>query len=119
MDVANKEYITYRYSEAGFEAVEGRPVVSVLVSALAEQQGVVIEEEMSLHGLEPGQLLHSHRRPLMADPHAEASLHHHPAQLAEVALGGQTGGQIDELQVRSSSLLLPAQYTLHGLYPST
>lgn len=75
------------YSEAGFEAVEGRPVGGVLVSPLAEEQGVVVEEEVSLHGLEPGQLLHPHRRPLMADPHAEASLHHHPAQLAEVTLG--------------------------------
>lgn len=75
------------YSEAGFEAVEGRPVGCVLVSALAEEQGVVVQEEMSLHGLEPGQLLHSHRCPLVADPHAEASLDHHPAQLAEITLG--------------------------------
>lgn len=74
------------YSEAGFEAVERRPVMSVLVSALAEEQGVIIEEEMSLHGFEPGQLLHSHRCPLMADPHTEAALHHHTAQLAEVTL---------------------------------
>lgn len=66
----------------------------VLVSAFAEEQGVVIEEEMSLHGFEPGQLFHSHRCPLMADPHAEGSLHHHSAQLAEVTLGEtQTGGQ--------------------------
>lgn len=48
---------------------------------------MVVQEEMSLHGLEPGQLLHPHRCPLVADPHAEASLHHHPTQLAEVALG--------------------------------
>lgn len=76
----------YCYSEAGFEAVEERPVVVVLVSALAEEKGVVIEEEMSLHGFEPGQLLHSHRCPLMADPHAEAPLHQHPAQLTKVTL---------------------------------
>lgn len=82
----------YCYSEAGFEAVEGRPVVVVLVSALAEEQGVVVEEEMPLHGFEPGQLFHPHRCPLMADPHAEASLQHHAAQLAEVALGP---GQVD------------------------
>lgn len=86
----------YCYSEAGFEAVEGCPVVVVLVSALAEEQGVFVEEEMSLHGFEPGQLFHSHRCPLMANPHAEAPLHHHAAQLAEVTLGQtdrQTGGQ--------------------------
>lgn len=63
----------------------------VLISALAEEQSKVVEEEMPLHGFEPGQLLHSHRCPLMADPHAEASLHHHSAQLAEVPLG-ETGG---------------------------
>lgn len=74
------------YSEAGFEAVERRPVVSVLVPPLAEEQRVLVEEEMSLHGLEPGQLLHAHRRPLVADPHAEAALQHHAAQLAQVAL---------------------------------
>lgn len=82
------------YSEAGFEAVEGRPVVSVVIPALAEEQGEVIEEEVSLHGFEPGQLLHAHRCPLMADPHAEAALQHHSAQLAEVALRW-TYGQTD------------------------
>lgn len=93
------------YSEAGFEAVEGRPVGGVLVSPLAEEQGVVVEEEVSLHGLEPGQLLHPHRRPLMADPNAEASLHHHPAQLAEVTLG-QTDRQTDG-RCRTSAILAP------------
>lgn len=70
--------------------------MSVLVSALAEEQSVLIEEEVPLHWFESGQLLHSHRCPLMADPHAETSLQHHPAKLAEVTLGQtdtQTGGQ--------------------------
>lgn len=58
----------------------------VLVSALAEEQGAFIKKEMSLHGFEPGQLLHAHCGPFMADPHAEASLHHHATQLAEVTL---------------------------------
>lgn len=78
---------TFCYSEAGLEAVEGRPVGGVLVPPLTEEQGVLVQEEVSLHGLEPGQLLHAHRRPLVADPHAEAALHHHPAELAEVTLG--------------------------------
>lgn len=77
----------YCYSEAGFEAVEGGPVVVVLVPAFAEEQGVVIEKEVSLHGFEASQLLHPHRSSLMADPHAEAALHHHTAQLTEVTLG--------------------------------
>lgn len=48
---------------------------------------MLVQEEVPLHGLEPGQLLHAHRRPLVADPHTEATLKHHPAQLAEVPLG--------------------------------
>lgn len=47
---------------------------------------MLVQEDVSLHGLEPGHLLHPHRRSLVADPHAEASLQNHPAQLAQVAL---------------------------------
>lgn len=74
------------YSEAGLEAVEGRPVGAVLVPPLAEEQSVLVEEEMSLHGLEPGQLLHPHRCPFVADPHAEAPLEDYTTQLAEITL---------------------------------
>lgn len=74
------------YSEAGLEAVEGRPVVVVLVPPLAEEQSVLVEEEMSLHGLESGQLLHPHRCPFVADPHAEAPLEDYTTQLAEITL---------------------------------
>lgn len=80
------EHYKCHHSEAGFEAVEGRPVVAVLVSALAEEQGVLVEEEMPLHGFESGQLFHSHCRPFVADPHAKAALHHDAAQLAEITL---------------------------------
>lgn len=75
------------HSEAGLEAVEGRrPVGRVLVPPLAEEQRVLVQEEVPLHGLEPGQLLHAHCCPLVADPHAEAPLKNHPTQLAEVSL---------------------------------
>lgn len=47
---------------------------------------MLVQEEVPLHGLEPGQLLHAHRRPLVADPHAEATLKNHAAQLAQVSL---------------------------------
>lgn len=82
----NDSLVLRLYSEAGFEAVERCPVRIVFISAFAEEQGVVIQEEMSLHGLEPGHLHHSDRCSLMADRHAEASLQNHPAQLAEVTL---------------------------------
>lgn len=80
------KWFVCRYSEAGFEAVEGRSFVVVLVPALAEEQSMFVEEEMSLHGFESGQFLHSHCCPFMADPHTEASLHHYTAQLMEITL---------------------------------
>ena len=46
--------------ESVFEAV-GRGLVmpvSGLLSLLAEQQHLVVQEQVSLHGLEPGQVLH-------------------------------------------------------------
>ena len=74
------------YSEAGFKAVERRAVVVVLVPALAEEQCVLVEEEVALHGFESGQLLHSHCCPFMANPHVEATLHHDTAELDEIPL---------------------------------
>lgn len=82
----NDTLVLRLYPEAGFEAVERHPVRIVFISAFAEEQGVVVQEEMSLHWLEPGHLLHSDRCSLMADPHIEASLQDHPTQLAEVTL---------------------------------
>lgn len=74
------------YSEAGFEAVERRPVRCVLVPSFAEQQGVFVQEEVSLHGFEPGHFLHSHSGSFVADPHTEVPLHQHSTQLTQVAL---------------------------------
>lgn len=69
----------------------------VLVSALAEEQGVLVEEEVPLHGFESGQLFHSHRCPFMADPHATAALHHDTTQMAEITLC-QGDRQMDTLK---------------------
>lgn len=73
------------------EAVGGRLVaaVSVLLPPFAEEQGPLVQEQMPLHGLEAGQLLHARGAPLVADPHAERALHQHAAQLADVALSGE------------------------------
>lgn len=73
----------------------------VLVPAFAEEQRVVVEEEVSLHGFESGQLLHAHRCPLVADPDAAAALHHHAAQLAEVTLGQTNTTQRYERRTRN------------------
>lgn len=80
-----------------FEAVGRRLVaaVAVLLPALAEQQGPIVQEEVALHGLEASQLLHAGGAPLVADPHAEGALHQHAAQLANVAL---PGGKAQRLQ---------------------
>lgn len=80
-----------------FEAVGRRLVaaVAVLLPALAEQQGPLVQEEVALHGLEASQLLHAGGAPLVADPHAEGALHQHAAQLANVAL---PGGKAQRLQ---------------------
>lgn len=70
------------------EAVQGSLVaaISVLLSSFAEEQSSLIQEEMSLHRLEAGQLLHACWTFLMADPHTEGSLHQHTAQLTNVSL---------------------------------
>lgn len=70
------------------EAVRRRLVaaVAVLLPPLAEEQGSLVQEEVSLHWLEASQLLHACGTPLMADPHAERALHQHAAQLANVTL---------------------------------
>lgn len=70
------------------EAVRRRLVaaVSVLLPLLTEEQGPLVQEEVSLHRLEAGQLLHARRASLVADPHAERPLHQHPAQLANLTL---------------------------------
>lgn len=82
-----------------FEAVGRRLVaaVAVLLPALAEQQGPLVQEEVALHGLEASQLLHARRAPLVAEPHAEGALHQHAAQLANVALPDRGRGAFREL----------------------
>lgn len=74
-----------------FEAVRRRLVaaVAVLLPALAQQQGPLVQEEVALHGLEASQLLHAGGAPLVAEPHAEGALHQHAAQLTNVALPGE------------------------------
>lgn len=60
--------------------------VSVLLPPFAEQKSSLIKEEVSLHGFESSQLLHTCGAFLMADPHTEGALHQHMAQLTEVSL---------------------------------
>lgn len=79
------------YLQAALKAVEGGAVVvlPMILTALAEEQSVLMQEEVPLHGLEVGQLLHPRGDPLMADPHTEGTLHQHPPQVTQLALGKQ------------------------------
>lgn len=71
------------------EAVGGGLVtaLTVLLPALAEEQRSLVQEQVSLHGLEAGHLLHARGAFLMGDPHTEGALHQHAAQLAQLSLG--------------------------------
>jgi len=55
------------------EAVRGRLLVAfaVLLPSLAEEQGLLVEEEVPLHGLETGQILDLGMTFLVLRPHAE------------------------------------------------
>lgn len=71
-----------------FVAVRGRFLValSVLLPPLAEEQGLLMQEQVPLHGLEACQVLDLGVTFLVFCPHAERPLHQQPAQLTEVTL---------------------------------
>lgn len=75
------------------EAVRGCLIaaVPVLFPLLAEEQHALVEEKVTLHGLEAGQLLHACGHFLVADPHTERALHQYAAQLANVPLRQRKG----------------------------
>lgn len=58
----------------------------VLLPPLAEEQRLLVQEQVPLHGLEPGQVLYLGVTFLMLRPHAEGALHQQAAQLRQVAL---------------------------------
>lgn len=65
-----------------FEAVRRRLLVAlpVLLSPLAEEQGLLMQEQVPLHGLEPGQVLYLGVAFFMFCPHAEGALHQQAAE---------------------------------------
>ena len=71
-----------------FEAVGGALIpLAVLLPLLAEEQRVLVQEQVPLHGLEAGQVLHARGALLVVDPHVKGALHENAAQVAELALG--------------------------------
>lgn len=79
--------------QAVFEAVRGGPLaaLAVLLTPLAEEQSLLMEEEVALHGLEAGQVFHGGRASPPAGPHTEGALHQQPAQLTQRPLEEHTG----------------------------
>lgn len=77
-----------------FEAVGRSLLVAfpVLLPPLAEEQRLLVQEQVSLHGLEPRQVLHLGVTLLVLRPHAERALHQQLPQLAHVTL--QAGGRV-------------------------
>lgn len=71
------------YTEGVFEAV-GRSFLvtfAALFPPLAEEQGLLVQEQVPLHGLESGKVLHLCMAFFMLCPHAERALHQQAAQL--------------------------------------
>jgi len=71
------------YTEGVFEAVRRSFLVAlpVLLPPLAEQQGLLVQEQVPLHGLKPGQIFDLGVTFLMLRPHAEGALHHQATQI--------------------------------------
>lgn len=76
------------YTEGVFEAVRRSFLVAlpVLLSPLTEEQGLLVQEQVSLHGLKPGQVLDLGVTFFMLRPHAEGALHQQATQIRQVTL---------------------------------
>lgn len=76
------------YAERVFEAVRRSLFVTfaVFLPPLAEEQGLLVQEQVPLHGLEAGQVLHLCMAFFMLRPHTEGALHQQAAQIGQVTL---------------------------------
>lgn len=65
------------HTQGVFEAVRRGFLValSILLPALAEEQGLLVEEKVPLHGLETGQIFHLSVAFLVFRPDTEGALH--------------------------------------------
>lgn len=63
--------------------------ISVLLPFLAEKQHLCIEEEVSLHWLESGQVLHLVVPLLVVSPYIEGTLHQQLAKLTDIPLASK------------------------------
>ena len=70
------------------EAVGGCLLIAlpILLSSFAEEQELLVQEQVPLHGLEAGEVLDFGMAFLVFCPHVERALHKQPSQVSEVAL---------------------------------
>lgn len=81
-----------------FEAVGGGALapLAILLPLLAEEQRVLMQEQVTLHGLEASQVLHACGALLVADPHVEGALHDNPTQVTQLTLGEEEEEEEEE-----------------------
>lgn len=91
-----------------FEAVGGGALVplAVLLPLLAEEQRVLVQEQVALHGLEARQVLHACGALLVADPHVEGALHDDTTQVTQLALGRRRRETGKNVSLASSSTVV-------------
>ncbi len=76
----------------------------VLLPPLAEEQGLLVQEQVPLHGLKPGQVLHLGVAFFVLRPHAEGALHQQATQLRQVTLEkGKRGDRYFRFMVFNTS----------------
>lgn len=75
--------IAVAHIERVFEAVRWSFFISlaILLPLLAKEQGLLMQEQMPLHGLKPGQVLDLGMSFLVLCPHAKGALHQQTTQL--------------------------------------
>lgn len=90
---------TQAYTEGVLEAVGRRLLVAlpVLLPPLAEEESLLVQEQVPLHGLEPSQVLDLGVTFLVLRPHTEGALHQQAAQVWQIALNSEETGIYDQV----------------------
>ena len=78
----------WAYTQGVFEAVRRSFLIAlaILLPPLAEQKSLLMQEQVPLHWLEPGQIFHLGMAFFVLCPHAEGALHQQTTQLWQVTL---------------------------------
>lgn len=90
---------TQAYTEGVLEAVGRSLLVAlpILLPPLAEEESLLMQEQVPLHGLESSQVLDLGVTFLVLRPHTEGALHQQAAQLWQIALNSEETGIYDQV----------------------